>query len=317
MKPTYQSRYAESKRTLNDERQTIEHGLKREIITEPMDILTDNYLDVVFTIPVGLINPTVSDITSIYIVDLSGYTVTRQLKMAGSTAEQLREATRALVDDMPLQGFVVTIANIIGDWRDIDSVQCYGKHSSQAAIFGFNYFVSEQRKEMASYQLEAALLECMREEKEMEVQSRISWRSEGDWSKHKLTSVLALGTTDMSKPFDCVGKHTYLVKPKRRIERIGAGVLRYGHSEGFMTQVSDKARAGLQSNNLNTCFIMTSRDHTTNLPSIRNCTAIYIEDAKGHILTGFIELQKMNMDIEKLSMYLESCVERLIKDGLI
>lgn len=100
--------------SLINDKTTIDHQLGAWVLNSPISSLDINGLEVVYSIPTGLSDPTIKDINAVHLIDHSGVIVA-EIKDISYTGEwEFGALIDAMVDNLPKSGYVIIIESVRG-----------------------------------------------------------------------------------------------------------------------------------------------------------------------------------------------------------
>lgn len=271
---------AKTKADLNNDKTTTDHNIDDDAFYGGVsDELQGNYLEIFFTVPTGTPAPKLEDICGIHITNQGGIIVTEKTNIKGLDIDQLYEFVDDLIKNLSFNSYVIEIEKTNNGAVVKSKVAACGIHDLQAITHAFNHFLLDTHEE---YVTEGLVEHCLMagENIVIEIEDGVT-------------------ATLLSVSKDAVFSGHYIASTYEILERIDIW-------SGLNKGISEPTRSILQTNDLNTCYLMDVKDDNLN-PS--NVIGIRIEGGLGELVAERVGLS--GMDAEQLDAIVYDLVSSL------
>lgn len=129
--------------SLVNDKTTIDHQLGAWVLNSPIDSLNSNFLEVAYSIPTGLSDPSISDICAVHLIDYSGAIVHERKNISYTGEWEFGDLVDAMIAELITFGYMVIIESKRGSEGAITCNACAvnSTHSLLAINAAFNSLI--------------------------------------------------------------------------------------------------------------------------------------------------------------------------------
>lgn len=129
---------------------TIDHQLGAWVLNHPINSLESNALDVAYSIPTGIDNPTLKDICAVHIIDHSGVVLGERTNISYTGEWEFTDLIDAMVESLPQSGYMVIIESLRDGELVRNACAVNSSHSLLAINVAFNSLICFTYEDLSS-----------------------------------------------------------------------------------------------------------------------------------------------------------------------
>lgn len=136
--------------SLVNDKTTIDHQLGAWVLDHPISSLEGNALDVAYSIPTGLANPTLKDICAVHIIDYSGVVLSERTDISYTGEWEFADLIDVMVAALPQCGYMVIIESTRDGEVALNACAVNSTHSLLAINVAFNSLICFTYEDLSS-----------------------------------------------------------------------------------------------------------------------------------------------------------------------